>query len=88
VVAEHPITFIRWVSAAQRLVRVASEPSLDLLGDRPPKIEPLPAPRTSRSLLLQKSQLVGSGLTMLIAQTLNHGQHAHTVRNRLHFGQL
>ena len=73
---------------AQRLVRVASEPSLDLLCDGPPKIEPLPEPRTPRSLLLQKGELACSGQTMLIAQTLNHGQHAHTVRNRLHFGQL
>jgi hypothetical protein len=69
-------------------MRLASEPSLDLLCDGPPKIEPLPAPRTSRSLLLQKRKLACSGQTMLIAQTLNHGQHGHTVRNRLHFGQL
>lgn len=25
---------------------------------------------------------------MLIAQALNHGQHAHTVRDRLHLGQF
>ena len=43
------LTFIRWVSAAQRLMRVASEPSLDLLCDGPPKIEPLPAPHVALS---------------------------------------
>ena len=82
------LTFIRWASGARRLVRVASEPSLDLLCDAPPKVEPLPASRTSRSLLLQKGELACSGQTMLIAQTLNHGQHAHTVRDRLHLGQF
>jgi hypothetical protein len=42
-----------------------------LLYDGSPKIEPLPAPRTSRSLLLQKGQLMCPGLTVLSAQTLN-----------------
>jgi hypothetical protein len=69
-------------------MRVASEPSLDLLCNGPPKIEPLPAPRASRSLLLQEGQFACSGQTMLIAQTLNHGQHVHMVRNLLQFGQL
>ena len=35
--------------------------------------------RARRFLLLQKGQLICSDLTMLIAQTLNHGQHAHTI---------
>ena len=58
---------------------LSSEATLDLPRDGPPKMEALPAPRATRFLLLQKGQLMCSDLTMLIAQTLNHGLHAHTV---------
>jgi hypothetical protein len=51
-------------------------------------MEPLPAPRATRFLLLQNSELTCSYLAMLIAQTLDNGQYAHTVRDRLHFEQL
>jgi len=60
-------------------MRVSSESTLDLPCDGPPKMEPLPAPRATRFLLLQKGQLMRSDLTMLIAQTLNHNLRAHTV---------
>jgi len=42
-------------------------------------MEPLPAARATRFLLLQHGQPMRSDLTMPIAQTLNHGLHAHTV---------
>jgi len=51
-------------------------------------MEPLPASRATRLLLLQNSQLICPGLTMLIAHMLNHGQHAHTGGDRLRFGQF
>ncbi len=60
-------------------MRVSSESTLDLPRDGPPKMEALPAPRATRFLLFQKGQLVCSDLTMLIAQTLDNGQYAHTV---------
>jgi len=61
---------------------------LDLPGDCPPKMEPLPASRATRLLLLQNGQLIHPGLTMLIAHMLNHGQHAHTGGDQLRFGQF
>lgn len=72
----------------QQLKLVSSEPTVDLYSDCPPKMEPLPASGATRLLLLQNGQLICPDLTMLIAQTLNHVQHAHTVRDRLHFGQF
>ncbi len=69
-------------------MRVSSESTLDLPCDGPPKMEPLPAPRATRFLLLQNSELTCSDLAMLIAQTLDNGQYAHTVRDRLHFRQF
>jgi len=51
-------------------------------------MEPFPAPRATRFLLLQKGQLMRSDLTMLNAQMFNHSLHAHMVRDRLHLGQL
>ena len=51
-------------------------------------MEPFPAPRATRFLLLQKGQLMRSDLTVLNAQMFNHSLHAHMVRDRLHLGQL
>ena len=51
----------------------------NLTRDGFPKMEPLPAARATRFLLLQQGQLMCSDLTMLIAQTFNHGPHAHPV---------
>jgi|SRR5271166_4033578 len=59
-------------------MRVSSESTLDLPCDGPPKMEPLPAPRATRFLLLQNSELSCSDLAMLIAQTLDNGQYADT----------
>src|SRR5271166_2018678 len=66
--------------------RLAFNPNLTC--DSSPEMEPFPAPRATRFLLLQKGQLMRSDLTVLNAQMFNHSLHAHMVRDRLHLGQL